>query len=131
MNARGIRNNNPLNIRHGCKWNGLCKIQTDKSFDQFISMQYGIRAGFIILRKYINVYKANSISKIISRWAPRCENDTTNYINVVSKKSGYNKDKIILFSDKSLMCKIASAMIEVECGTTIDMNTILSGYNMI
>ena len=66
-------------------------------------MQYGIRAGFIILRKYINVYKANSISKIISRWAPRCENDTNNYINIVSKKSGYIKDKIVSFNDKSLM----------------------------
>ena len=63
--------------------------------------------------------------------APRCENDTVIYINIVSKKSNYTKDKIVNFNDRSLMCKIVSAMIEVECGTTVDMNIILAGYNII
>ena len=39
---RGIRNNNPLNIRHSAdKWQGASETQTDKSFVQFKSMAYG------------------------------------------------------------------------------------------
>lgn len=30
--ARGERNNNPGNIRHGAKWQGLASTQTDKDF---------------------------------------------------------------------------------------------------
>ena len=38
MTTRGIRNNNPLNIRHSKdKWQGIAITQTDKSFVQFQS----------------------------------------------------------------------------------------------
>jgi hypothetical protein len=43
---RGIRNNNPLNIRHSAdQWQGACEEQKDKSFVQFKSMAYGYRAA--------------------------------------------------------------------------------------
>ena len=50
MTPRGIRNNNPLNIRRspGQTWQGECPVQTDKAFVQFRSMKWGIRAAFII-----------------------------------------------------------------------------------
>ena len=68
MLPRGIRNNNPLNIRIGNKWVGEVKSPTDPSFEQFSCMPYGLRAAFIILRRYIEVYKLNTISKIVSRY---------------------------------------------------------------
>ena len=34
---RGIRNNNPLNIRKGCNWKGERHPQTDKAFEEFES----------------------------------------------------------------------------------------------
>ena len=44
--SRGLRNNNPLNIRHSAdKWEGTRIVQTDKSFVQFTSMAYGYRAA--------------------------------------------------------------------------------------
>lgn len=54
MTARGIRNNNPGNIRWGDEWKGLVPEtqRTDKSFCQFKSAEYGIRAMIIILRNY-------------------------------------------------------------------------------
>ena len=43
METRGIRNNNPLNIRHSAdQWQGARDKQTDKSFVQFKSMAYGM-----------------------------------------------------------------------------------------
>ena len=47
---RGVRNKNPLNIRHSkAKWLGLAVTQTDKEFCQFREMRYGWRAAFMLL----------------------------------------------------------------------------------
>ena len=46
MTPRGIRNNNPLNIRRGAsQWQGLKRRQTDKDFCQFVTVAYGYRAA--------------------------------------------------------------------------------------
>ena len=84
--SRSIRNNNPLNIRLGkSRWQGLRKMQEDGAFCQFESMAYGWRAAFILLtRTYYNNYGADTIGKIISRWAPQIENDTRGYIRLGS-----------------------------------------------
>ena len=58
---RGIRNNNPLNIRKGNNWQGERHPQTDKAFEEFESMQYGIRAGFKLIKKYMSGY--NGLTK--------------------------------------------------------------------
>ena len=53
--SRGIRNNNPLNIRRSTdRWEGAMEEQTDKSFVQFKSMAYGYRAAWKILQSYYN-----------------------------------------------------------------------------
>ncbi len=49
---RGVRNNNPGNIRLGIAWNGLAPEQTDPDFCQFITPQFGIRALCIVLLTY-------------------------------------------------------------------------------
>ncbi|WP_340615218.1 structural protein, partial [Xenorhabdus thailandensis] len=85
---RGIGNNNPGNIRHGDKWRGLRDIQTDKSFCQFVSPEYGIRAMLKILRNYVKLYGDNTIRQFITRWAPPSENDTESYITYVSRTVG-------------------------------------------
>ena len=42
MEARGIRNNNPLNIRRSAdKWQGLKAQQEDREFFQFSEMKWG------------------------------------------------------------------------------------------
>lgn len=125
---RGIRNNNPLNIRKGCKWIGLRPTQTDKEFCQFTCMVYGVRAGFITLRTYICKHKCNTIEKIISRWAPQKENDTAAYIKAVAKRTKLATDLPIRIEDKTELCSLVSAMIEVECGCSVDMTTIELGY---
>ena len=67
--ARGERNNNPGNIRHGAKWQGLASTQTDKDFCQFISPEYGIRAIYKLIQTYQKKYGLNTIKTIIYRYA--------------------------------------------------------------
>lgn len=86
MNAivpRGIRNNNPGNIRHGDQvWQGQALNQDDPAFVQFSSPEYGIRA----IAKILDTYQREgitTISQAIERWAPPSENDTDAYIKAV------------------------------------------------
>lgn len=127
---RGIRNNNPLNIRIGNKWQGEVKNPTDKAFEQFISMEWGLRAGFIILKRYIRRYGRNTIARIVAAWAPANENNTRAYVRAVSKRTRLNYDLPIRYEDKDVMCSIVSAMIEVECGQSVSMDLIRKGYDM-
>lgn len=136
ITPRGIRNNNPLNIRIGNDWKGERPNAKDKSFEEFTSMEYGIRAGFIILRKYITGYngltqKFNTIEKMISRWAPSVENNTAAYISQVSKMTGIPATLKISFAQRSFMVAIVDAMIYVECGQHVDKQLIESAYDMV
>ncbi|PHM61210.1 structural protein [Xenorhabdus ishibashii] len=114
--TRGIRNNNPGNIRHGDQWQGLCSRQTDKSFCQFIAPEYGIRAMLKILHNYVKLYGDNTIRQFISRWAPPNENDTESYITYVSQTVGVSSHAVIDVNDKSIMTALTKAMIQMENG---------------
>lgn len=127
---RGIRNNNPLNIRIGNTWLGERPHPTDKAFEEFVSMEYGIRAAFMILRRYIRRYGLNTIPQIVSTWAPSSENDTQKYIEVVCQCSGIPADEVIYYDDKVAMCRLVDAMAFVECGKHIGFKTIEKGYDI-
>lgn len=133
---RGIRNNNPLNIRKGNDWQGERHPQQDKAFEEFKSMEYGIRAGFKILQNYMSGYhglvaKRNSIQLIIEKWAPPIENATDKYIQFVADKVGISRYQKFTFSDRKKMIDLVDAMIQVECGTKVDRQVIESAYDMV
>lgn len=136
VEPRGIRNNNPLNIRKGNNWKGEKSVQHDRAFEEFESMTYGLRAGFIILKKYMSGYygltqKFNTIELMIRRWAPPTENATRRYVDYVSEKTGIPPGRHLSFENKSVMVDIVSAMVEVECGQSIDRSLIESAYDMV
>ena len=63
---RGLRNNNPGNIRiNSDLFQGEVRPSKDKSFKQFETMAYGYRAIFKILSNYYNNYKLDTIRKMI------------------------------------------------------------------
>ena len=94
MEPRGIRNNNPLNIRRNPanKWLGLRPVQADPSFCQFVSMEYGLRAAIKLMRNYIR-NGANTPRLIITRWAPPGENQTDSYVQHACQRAGLDPDK--------------------------------------
>ena len=105
--ARGERNNNPGNIRHGSKWQGLSAQQTDPSFCQFVSPEYGIRAIYKLLQTYQNKYELNT---------PPNENNTAGYINRAAKDIGVSVNSPINVSSKSVAIALATAIVGVELG---------------
>lgn len=112
VTPRGIRNNNPLNIRKSAdNWQG--KIGDDGSFVIFDSPYNGIRAAGRLLRTYANNYSLNTIRGIINRWAPSTENDTESYINHVESASGIFRDTILSAGDYPA---VVSVMIKHENG---------------
>lgn len=117
-NSRGIRNNNPGNIRWGDEWKGLVPEtqRTDKSFCQFKAPEFGIRAMIIILRNYQSKYGLKSITGIIKRWAPPNENDTQAYISSVAQATGTDADKPIDLTDSRKLFPLLQAIIKHENG---------------
>lgn len=83
-------------------------------------MKWGYRAAAMLLKKYINVYKCNTIRKICERWAPNSENDTPTYIKFVSLAAHLNPDVEISFNDYGTMMLIMSAMTRMENGNAWD-----------
>ena len=127
---RGIRNNNPLNIRVGNVWLGEVQKPTDKSFEQFISMEYGLRAAFVILRRYIRRYHRDTIAEIIEAWAPSNENNTQAYIDKVAQLAKIPANQPIKYEDKESMCAIVAGMCLVENGQSVPDEKIKKGYDM-
>lgn len=132
---RGIRNNNPLNIRKGNNWQGEVANPTDKEFEQFVSMQMGIRAGFKILKNYMTGYGGRTkaltnIHDIIHRWAPPSENNCKAYIDSVCRFSGLHEYERLQFSDRNKMLALVDGMIRVECGQSVSLDIIASAYDL-
>ena len=132
---RGLRNNNPLNIRRsGDKWQGLRVLQEDREFFQFSEMKWGWRAAFRLLcHTYYGKYKLRTIRAIITRWAPPKENNTEAYIRSVTDRIGIGPDKELgdpqIHPTQWMMIGIAMAI--VENGTTnLDYLSMLKGWEM-
>lgn len=127
---RGIRNNNPLNIRIGNTWLGERNNPTDDAFEEFVAIEYGYRAAFCILRRYIRRYRKNTITAIISTWAPASENNTQRYIDFVANKMKISSMDCIDYSDKERMTQLVAAMQLMECGVPADMAKVERGYDI-
>lgn len=127
---RGLRNNNPLNIRIGNTWLGERSNPTDSEFEEFVTIEYGYRAAFCILRRYIRRFHKNTVTAIISTWAPSSENNTIKYIDTVCNLMNIQPDTPIDYADKQTMVSLAAAMTFVECGQKVDEKKISLGYDM-
>lgn len=85
---RGIRNNNPGNIRiSSAEWQGKVSKEknTDGAYEQFTSPEYGIRALAKTLVTYMTKHGLVTVAGIINRWAPPSENQTGAYAAAVAK----------------------------------------------
>lgn len=116
--ARGIRNNNPLNIEKNPKnkWQGLRVEQTDPRFCQFKTVAFGFRAPAIVLIKYYDS-GLDTIDKIVDRWAPDFENDTEAYKNSLSKRTGFRRNQPLNLHDYADIMPLIKAMCFHENGS--------------
>lgn len=134
---RGIRNNNPLNIRVGNKWVGEVDIKTDKEFEQFTDVKYGIRAAILILYRYVFKSGLHTIRDILHRWAPPVENNTKAYEQSVRFFIGKlimpDKD-IPYYGDIEWSCShiyhLLYGMCKVESNYTLSWWTFLEAWKL-
>lgn len=90
---RGIRNNNPGNIRRSNDpWQGLADRQGDIEFFTFQNAIYGIRALARTLITYQDRYGLRTIRQIVGRWAPPNENNTEAYVRAAASRTGFDAD---------------------------------------
>lgn len=132
--SRGLRNNNPGNIRLGNTiWQGEVRPIQDKDFCYFSSMAYGYRALLKLIRNYSKIYGCDTIRSIITRWAPPNENHTEAYISRVCREMGgvYDEMYIIDTNSKEVMCKLAAAISLVENGVKANLQDIEAGWKLL
>lgn len=130
--TRGIRNNNPGNIRHGSSsWLGMSSEKTDPAFVTFVAPEYGIRALALLLKNYMVKNKLTTIESIINRWAPTNENNTPAYIASVAKKTGFSPTQSLTPNSETL-AKLTKAIIHHENGVMpYDENLIKKSIGLI
>ena len=132
MLPRGLRNNNPLNIRRTANlWQGLSKEQNDPDFFQFESMAWGYRAAFVVLRTYRNRYGINTVERIVRRWAPEKDgNDTEYYIRKVTVLTGLERTQIVDDQDPRTMMNLVAGMSRVENGVPARQVEVCKGWKL-
>lgn len=131
---RGIRNNNPGNLRKtNDPWQGLAEAQTDKDFFVFGSPIYGIRALARTLIRYQDKHGLRTTRQIITRWAPSVENDTVAYIKGVVMATEFGADAELNMHEYAHLKAITEAIILFEngqqpyTGAQIDKALVLAG----
>lgn len=127
--SRGIRNNNPGNIRRNAEiFRGEIISSTDPEFKQFQSIEYGYRAIFVIIRTYITKHHLTTVGEIITRWAPPSENNTLAYIQAVCKHTGLADVSTIDPKNSSQMQRLVAAISRVENGVDPDPELVRQGW---
>ncbi len=118
---RGVRSNNPGNIRVGSPWQGLMppeqmtpEQRAEKEFCVFAAPKWGIRACARTLITYQDVHGLNTVEGIINRWAPPSENQTMHYIDAVERKVGKGEINVHEFDT---MNNLVRAIIHHENGS--------------
>lgn len=115
---RNVRNNNPLNLRRSsAKWQGRKNTVTDPAFEEFTSMDFGMRAGLINMRTQLGRRdnKCMPLSALVALWAPACDgNNPVSYTTQVARATAIAPSKLISFSDRNTICAVAWAMSQVE-----------------
>lgn len=128
--SRGLRNNNPGNIRlSSTRYQGEVD-STDTAFKQFKTMAHGYRAMFVLLYTYQKKYHLHTIAEMITRYAPAVENHTQAYIEAVSEWSGVPATSHITATNGDIMVPVVAAMSRVENGTVAVMSDVEKGWKL-
>lgn len=115
---RGIRNNNPGNVERGRdRWLGMSSDQSsDSRFLVFDTPEAGIRALMRILINYQERHGIKTMREAINRWAPPAENNSSAYVQHVSRLTGFDPDEPLDFLDREINVALARAIVRHENG---------------
>ena len=134
--SRGVRNNNPGNIRHSNDaWHGAREKQTDPEFVQFIEPKWGLRATARNLitysrRKARDGSPVDTLAEVITRWAPPFENNTAAYIAFVAKATGFKPDDVIDLKDRETLRLMTAAIVKKETSAVFTPDEIREAVDL-
>lgn len=132
MKPRGLRNNNPGNIRlGGDRWMGEIRPSADSDFCQFCDMAHGYRALIKLLQNYRRRYGYRTIAEMINRWAPSTENNTSAYVCDVCRQLQVPSSYVIDVDDRESMCALAAAISRHENGVDAVMEEVYQGWDLL
>lgn len=119
--ARGYRNKNPGNIDWNArnKWQGQVGREATGNpprFAVFETHEHGIRALARLLQSYQTQHSLFTIAGIINRWAPTNENNTSAYVNFVSRFVGIEPDEQVDVFKWNIARPMVEAIIRKELG---------------
>lgn len=131
MLTRGIRNNNPGNIKHSnSDWLGMRDTQTDKTFVQFVSDEYGFRALAKTLQTYKYRHEIDTVAGIIKRYAPDSDgNPTEAYAKYVADRLGVGVNQTININER--MGALLAAISRYETGKEYSSDIIDKGLALV
>ena len=133
---RGIRNNNPGNIRisDSNPWKG--KISKDKnsdgSFEQFENMKFGVRALTKLGWTYLRINPNHTIQTFIAKYAPSTENNSMAYSDFIAKELGTKVNAYVrdIYNDSSKQYQFILAIIKHENGVSYDNVLVKEGVKL-
>ena len=127
--SRGLRNNNPGNIRRSrVRYKGEVRPSRDPDFKEFSTMAYGYRAVFVLLDTYRSRYGLATIRQMLNRYAPPTENFTEGYVRFVTDYAGVMPDEVIDTRSEKDMIPIVAAMSKIENGVAANIADVERGW---
>lgn len=122
---RGIRNDNPTNIRHSIAQRWVGELDPDPDgFCRFTDPIHGLRAAYIIFRDYQRYDRVNTVGLMIARWAPAVENRTLEYIDDVCTRTKLTPEAPVDLVNKGIPW--LRAIVWHECGEDPYLDIIYS-----
>lgn len=106
---------------------------TDGCFEQFTTIEYGLRAAFLNIRTIVRRRQAKNmtttVAQLIRTWAPASDgNNEAAYCRAIFEKSDISSSADVDIANKDFMCRLVQAMCWVEVGCEIPMKTIGVAY---
>ena len=129
--SRGLDNCNPGNIRlSAVRYKGEIRPSRDPEFRCFESVEWGYRALFVLLHTYRRRYGCRTLRAMLRRYAPPEENPTAAYLDFVARAAGVAADAEIDTLDRTVMCRIVSAISRFENGVQADPQAVGEGWRL-
>ena len=129
--SRGLRNNNPGNIRRSkVRYKGEVRPSRDPDFKEFSTMAYGYRAVFVLLDTYRSRYGLTTIRQMLNRYAPPTENFTEGYVRFVADYAGVMPDEVVDTRSEKDMIPIVAAMSKIENGVAANIEDVERGWEL-
>ena len=113
---RGIRNNNPGNLNFAHQKGAVLEPGPNARFARFPTPEAGLAALRDQLRLYIVRDGIDTVTGIISKWAPPNENATASYIRAVCRFMCVGPDAKLGPPTPKLLTSLMNAIIRFENG---------------